>query len=117
MGSVFIFWDKLFGTFQEELPAAEYEPIRYGLTTPLEKETIPAIIFHEWSAIWQDLHRPGLNWKQKWLYVFGPPGWSHDGSRKTSSALRDMLKKNTERPVRFPTLKPTRQTLQVERNA
>ncbi|MBO9561592.1 MAG: sterol desaturase family protein [Niastella sp.] len=117
MGSVFIFWDKLFGTFQEELSAAEYEPIRYGLTTPLEKETIPTIIFHEWSAIWQDLHRPGLTWKQKWLYVFGPPGWSHDGSRKTSEELRDMLKRNKEKTFRVPALKTRRQALQVERNA
>lgn len=88
MGTVFILWDKLFGTFQEELPATQYETIRYGLTTPPAKETIPAIIFHEWGAIWKDVRRPGITWKQKLQYVFGPPGWSHDGSRKTSGELR-----------------------------
>jgi sterol desaturase/sphingolipid hydroxylase (fatty acid hydroxylase superfamily) len=88
MGSAFIIWDKLFGTFQEELPTDQYEAIRYGLTKPPEKETIPAIIFHEWGAIWQDVRRPGLTWKQKLHYVFGPPGWSHDGSRLTSDELR-----------------------------
>jgi sterol desaturase/sphingolipid hydroxylase (fatty acid hydroxylase superfamily) len=88
MGSVFIFWDKLFGTFQEELPPEQYERIRYGLTTPPEKETLPSIIFHEWTAIWKDVHRPGITWKQKLHYVFGPPGWSHDGSRQTSEQLR-----------------------------
>jgi sterol desaturase/sphingolipid hydroxylase (fatty acid hydroxylase superfamily) len=89
MGSAFIIWDKLFGTFQEELPACAYEAIRYGLTKQPEKETIPAIIFHEWGAIWQDVRRPGLTWKQKLQYIFGAPGWSHDGSRLTSDQLRE----------------------------
>jgi sterol desaturase/sphingolipid hydroxylase (fatty acid hydroxylase superfamily) len=88
MGSALIIWDKLFGTLHEELPTDQYEAIRYGLTKPPEKETIPAIIFHEWGAIWQDVRRPGLTWKQKLHYVFGPPGWSHDGSRLTSDELR-----------------------------
>jgi len=30
MGMFLNIWDKLFGTFQPELPAAEYQPIRYG---------------------------------------------------------------------------------------
>lgn len=87
MGSAFIIWDKLFGTFQEELPVEAYEPIRYGLTKPPEKETIPAIIFHEWSAMWRDVRQPGLTWKQKLNYVFGPPGWNHNDRNMTSAAL------------------------------
>lgn len=88
IGMLLIIWDKLFGTFQEELPAEKYQPIKYGLTKPLEKETLGAIIFHEWEAISKDLKQPGLTWKQKWMYLFGPPGWSHDGSRMTSEELR-----------------------------
>ena len=90
MGSVFIWWDKLFGTYQEELPPAQYEPIKYGLTTQPQDDTLPAVIFHEWSAIWRDVRQPGLTWKQRLGYVFGPPGWSHNGSRFTSNALRHM---------------------------
>lgn len=90
MGSVFICWDKFFGTFQEELPPAQYEPIRYGLTTQPQGDKLPAVIFHEWSAIWRDVHQPGLTWKQQLSYIFGPPGWSHNGSRFTSNALRRM---------------------------
>ncbi len=26
------------------------------------------------------------------MYLFGPPGWSHDGSTKTSAQLRAELK-------------------------
>ncbi|HEU4610346.1 MAG TPA: sterol desaturase family protein [Chitinophagaceae bacterium] len=88
IATVFICWDKLFGTFQEELPAAAYEPIRYGIKTGPEKDNLGNIIGHEWKAIWQDLQKPGLRFDQKWMYLFGPPGWSHDGSRQTSKQLQ-----------------------------
>jgi sterol desaturase/sphingolipid hydroxylase (fatty acid hydroxylase superfamily) len=88
MGTVFIIWDKLFGTFQPELPAEAYQPIRYGITHPLEKETLPVIIFHEWKDIVKDVRRKDITLKQKLMYVFGPPGWSHDGSRQTSTEMR-----------------------------
>lgn len=88
MGTVFIIWDKLFGTFQAELPAADYQPIRYGLTAPLQDDAVPVIIFHEWRALWKDCRRKDIGWKDKLRYLFGPPGWSHDGSRLTSEALR-----------------------------
>ena len=90
MGMFLIIWDKLFGTFQPELPDAEYQPLRYGLTKPLEKEDPGTVIFHEWKSISEDLRKPGLTWKDKAGYLFGPPGWSHDGSRKTSEELRKM---------------------------
>jgi len=32
--------------------------------------------------------RKDIGWKEKWQYVFGPPGWSHDGSRLTSQQMR-----------------------------
>jgi sterol desaturase/sphingolipid hydroxylase (fatty acid hydroxylase superfamily) len=88
MGMFLIIWDKLFGTFQPELPEEKYQPIRYGLTKPLEKETAVTIVFHEWTSMWKDLRKKGLSAKQKWMYLFGPPGWSHDGSRLTSDEMR-----------------------------
>lgn len=88
MGMFLIIWDKLFGTFQPEVAAPQYQPIRYGLTKPLEKESPVNIVFHEWAAIRDDLKRPDIGLKEKWWYLFGPPGWSHDGSRLTSEQLR-----------------------------
>ncbi len=88
MGMFLIIWDKLFGTFQPEEKPQQYEPIRYGLTKPLEKDTPVHIVFHEWAAIRDDLKRTDIGWKEKWWYLFGPPGWSHDGSRLTSDQLR-----------------------------
>lgn len=88
LGMCLIVWDKLFGTFQQELPDTSYEPIKYGLTKPLEKETPVTLIFHEWGNIGKDLRRKDISWKDKLGYIFNPPGWSHDGSRLTSKQLR-----------------------------
>ena len=88
MGMFLIVWDKLFGTFQAELPEAEYQPIKYGLTKPLKHETPSTIVFHEWDNIRKDISRYDIGWKEKFNYIFGPPGWSHDGSRLTSEQLR-----------------------------
>ena len=82
MGMFLIIWDKLFGTFQPELPDNQYQPLKYGLTKPLENETPTNIIFHEWSDIVKDCMRKDIGWQERWGYIFGPPGWSHDGSRK-----------------------------------
>lgn len=88
MGMFLIIWDKIFGTFQPELQPAEYQVIKYGLTKPLEKPTAVSIIFHEWNHIVRDCARKDISWKQKLGYIFGPPGWSHDGSRLTSEEMR-----------------------------
>lgn len=88
MGMVLIIWDKLFGTFQKEENEKEYEPIRYGLTSNIDKPHHPGkIVFHEWNSILQDVKKP-VPFLVKLKYIFAPPGWSHDGSRKTSSQLR-----------------------------
>ena len=82
MGMLLIIWDKLFGTFEQE-----HEKVEYGLTKPLEKDDPFTLIFHEWIEMIKDVRRaPTL--KDKLMYIFGPPGWSHDGSKKTSKQLR-----------------------------
>lgn len=85
MGMVLIIWDKLFGTFQPEL---KEEPVKYGLTKNIESYNAFTIVFHEWKSIWDDITKASTI-KAKLLYIFGPPGWSHDGSKKTSKQLRE----------------------------
>ena len=85
MGMVFIIWDRLFGTF-----AKEDEEVKYGLTTNLGSYNPLHMVFHEWKSIAKDLKK-GTTFKHKVLYVFGPPGWSHDGSTKTARQLRKEL--------------------------
>lgn len=85
MGMVLIIWDRIFGTFVEEM---DEEPPHYGLTTPIDKPHHPVkIVMHEWQNIAQDLKKK-VSFKTKLGYMFQPPGWSHDGSRKTSRQLR-----------------------------
>ncbi|WP_091506758.1 sterol desaturase family protein [Flexibacter flexilis] len=83
MGMVLIIWDKIFGTFAEET-----EKPRYGLTSNQESYNPINIVFYEWRNIWHDLKEKKATFWQKMMYVFGPPGWSHDGSTLTSSQLR-----------------------------
>ena len=83
-----IVWDKLFGTFQAELPAEKYQPIKYGLTKNLENPNAVTIIFHEWNQIAKDVFQKKITFGQRVKYLFGPPGWSHDGSRLTSDEMR-----------------------------
>ena len=78
----------MFGTFQDEI--AE-DPIKYGLTKPLENahNTLNHIT-HEWKSIVKDMKKD-LPLAVRMKYLVMPPGWSHDGSSKTASQLRDEL--------------------------
>lgn len=96
MGMFLIIWDKLFGSFQPELPADVYQPITYGLTKNIEEPNAVSLIFHEWKQIWQDTTQKNIPFHTRLRYLFGPPGWSHDGSRLTSKQLREKEKGNCE---------------------
>jgi alkylglycerol monooxygenase len=74
-GGVFIFWDRLFGSFQDELDS---EPVVFGLRKPL----------NSWNPLWANVHvywrlildlikAPGLVNKLK--ISFMPPGWQPEG--------------------------------------
>jgi sterol desaturase/sphingolipid hydroxylase (fatty acid hydroxylase superfamily) len=68
---IFIFWDKLFGTFQEEL---ETVPPVFGITRPAQTWNPFRINFqHLWLMI-SDAWR-SKNWKDKFTIWFKPTGW------------------------------------------
>jgi sterol desaturase/sphingolipid hydroxylase (fatty acid hydroxylase superfamily) len=79
---MFIVWDKLFGTFTPERAA-----VRFGLTTNIDTFNPVRIALHEWSAIARDVRR-ATTWRDRLGYLFGPPGWSPDGSTRTTRQLR-----------------------------
>ena len=87
MGMVFIIWDKLFGTFEEERDEQSYQKIEYGLTKKLKDIGPTNIVLHEWKAIAQEFKRE-IPFLTKLKYLFMPPGWSHDGSTHTSKQLQ-----------------------------
>jgi sterol desaturase/sphingolipid hydroxylase (fatty acid hydroxylase superfamily) len=90
MGMTLIIWDRMFGTFTEEM---DNEAPHYGITKPVAKPYHPVqIVTHEWAAINNDLRKArGLRLKLK--YLFKAPGWSEDGSTKTSKELQEAYNK------------------------
>lgn len=83
-GATLIIWDRLFGTFSEEVSE---EPVRYGLTKNIDTHNVIAVSFGEYAAMWRDFRR-AKTWRDKLSYVFRAPGWSHDGPDLRSDTLR-----------------------------
>ena len=79
-----IIWDRLFGTFVAE--RREEKP-RYGIVRNIGTFNPFVISFHEWIAIARDV-ASARSVREAMGYLFGPPGWSPDGSRLTSAAIK-----------------------------
>ena len=90
-GMFLIIWDKIFGTFQPEDPD---EPVDFGLVKNIEFKNYFDIILYEYKQIIKD-SKQNILFKEKIKYIFGPPGYSHDGSRKTSKQLRKEQETNS----------------------
>ena len=73
----------MFGTFQRE---SEDLPPRYGIIKQLGSFQLLHAVFHEWRAMLGDFWQ--APWRHKLSYLFRSPGWSHDGSREGSDAIR-----------------------------
>jgi sterol desaturase/sphingolipid hydroxylase (fatty acid hydroxylase superfamily) len=67
-GATFIFWDRIFGTFEPE-----DEPVIYGITTNIPNKANPIFInFHELSDMVADV-RKAKGIRKKLFYIFGSP--------------------------------------------
>lgn len=81
--SIINLWDRLFGTYQEE---KEEEPVKYGITRPMDANNFWDVYFGEYVALWQDVkNAKGIN---KIKYIIMPPGWHPNGTQKTAKTLR-----------------------------
>jgi alkylglycerol monooxygenase len=70
-GQIFIIWDKLFGTFQEELP---HEKPVYGITVPaLTWNPIKINFMHIWILIKDSIRTK--KWADKLKVWYGQTGW------------------------------------------
>jgi sterol desaturase/sphingolipid hydroxylase (fatty acid hydroxylase superfamily) len=69
-GGILILWDRLFGTYQDEL----FRP-HYGLTTQVSTFNVWTLQTHEYVAIVRDVTDAG-RLRDALGYVFGPPGWA-----------------------------------------
>lgn len=70
-GGVFIIWDRLFGTFQEEL---DEEPVIFGVTTPLASWNPLWANLQFYVQLWRDAAR-AASWWDKLRIWFMPTGW------------------------------------------
>ena len=86
---IFIIWDRIFGTFSEEVKKIEH-PI-YGLTTNIGTYHPIKVATHEYSAILKDVKR-AQKLSDKLKYIFYAPGWSHDSEDYRAKVLRAKLK-------------------------
>lgn len=67
-GSMFIFWDRIFGTYVEP----SERPV-YGVTQPIKSNNPAYLVFHEYIDIFNDV-RHAKGWQNKRLALFGRPG-------------------------------------------
>ena len=88
-GGILNIFDRIFGTWKE---LDESIDIEYGVSTPPNSYNLYIILMHEYQNIWQDMKKSS-NWYHKFMYAFGPPGWSHDGSTLTVKQIRKAMAK------------------------
>lgn len=87
-GGILTIWDRIYGTWQE--PIKGLVP-KFGISHDPDTHNPVTHNLFEFQEIWRDLKKsPRL--KDKLMYIFGPPGWSHDGSSKTSHELQQELR-------------------------
>lgn len=75
-GSTFIFWDKIFNTFEPEI-----EKAKYGITVPIDSKNPIRLVFHEFVDIAKDLKKVRSP-KQVFKVLFSPPGTYTPKNRK-----------------------------------
>ena len=74
-GGILIVWDRLFRTFEPE-----GERVTYGLTKNIGTFNPLRVAFHEFAAIARDV-RAAAGLRDRFGFVFGPPGWSPSDTR------------------------------------
>jgi len=77
-------WDRVFKTYQLEQEDIEIE---YGISREINTNNFFDVYLGEFYGLFKDVAKaPGI--KNKVLYIFMPPGWSHTGDHKTAKVVR-----------------------------
>ena len=75
---IFIVWDRLFGTFQRELP--EEDPVVYGLTKNIDPprgwSSLWTVMTHEYRDMFHDIAQ-STNWSDRLSFALRGPGWAY----------------------------------------
>lgn len=86
-GGIFIIWDRLFGTFQEELPE---QPCVYGIRKPLRSHNPFWANVHVYWSLFRDACR-AKRWRDKLQIWFRAPAWRPEGLDQTHPVERASL--------------------------
>jgi len=92
-GGVFIIWDRLFGTFQQELDEV---PVVYGVRRPVNSFNPIWANIHTWYSLLIDAIRAN-NWADKIKIWFMPTGWRPSDVEVTYP----LVKQNTATQIKF----------------
>ena len=66
LGGIFIFWDRMFGTFIKT-----DKEIVFGIPNNIDTENPWVVAMHEFFVIWRELKQPGLSFKERFNIIFG----------------------------------------------
>jgi sterol desaturase/sphingolipid hydroxylase (fatty acid hydroxylase superfamily) len=88
-GGILNIFDKIFGTWKE---LNDGKTIKYGVIHPPNSYNPMVILTHEYKDIWKDVKK-SKKISHAFMYVFGPPGWSHDGSTLTVKQQQELMEK------------------------
>lgn len=89
-----IIWDRLFGTFVPELDRDK--PV-FGLVKNIDTYNPLTVALGEYWGIAKDIAKPGATLLDRVRYIFAPPGFSHDKSRKDSHTIKaDYLREHPQ---------------------
>ncbi|HDZ14631.1 hypothetical protein LCGC14_1330930 [marine sediment metagenome] len=89
-------FDKIFGTWKE---LDDDVVVKFGVIHAPDSHNPIVILTHEFKDIWADVKKAD-KFSHKLMYIFGPPGWSPDGSTLTvkqqQRLFREQKSKNPE---------------------
>ena len=85
-------FDKIFGTWKA---LDDKIDVKYGVIHAPNSYNPVVILTHEFKDIWKDVKKAN-KLSDKLMYVFGPPGWSHDGSTLTVKQQQKLHKRHKE---------------------
>jgi len=80
---IFIIWDRMFGTFEEEK-----EKVVYGVTEPINTNNPLVVFFHGFGRLFMDMAKAG-SIGNALAYLIKPPGWQPQSKKKEAATLSE----------------------------
>ncbi len=85
-------FDRFYGSF---LHLDDKIKPKFGVIHPPNSFNPLVIATHEYKNIWKDVKK-SKNFKEAFMYIFGPPGWSPDGSTLTVREIQRAMNEEAQ---------------------